>query len=742
MVRYENNLPPSVPADNGLMMAVLRRWRTMIVVSILIGLAGAAVVVMSVKQKFQATAAIRVSPVIPSILLSESQVPGVVPMYRNFMNTQADLMTSDKVIQRVTDDLVDKNLFLFEKTNFGIKSLQEEGQLTVAETLDPAIVLKEALNRGILKVTSEKESELIKITMTGTSPKEITRIVNSFLDAYMAVVVSNETDEENQKLNLLQGKQRSLAEKLAEQRAEIREMAEEYGTEALEERQEMMLQRVADIQAELTRAQMEKITLEAKTQLLEKPQLEPITPEELMKLRHDYVNTDLMIQNLTFSIIELQQTLVNEEQVLSASNPKLERKKEALDKLKKQLDGRREELAESFDRMLAEEVVKSDINQLGRLKADLKRTDVYVKRLESMLENEDHQTIELGRKQLAIQYLQSQLGVTKELYDTIQRRIQELQMERKRPGRISIAYYANTMPMPTRKFQYFAVIGFMALGSGVGFAYLKDKADQRLHTPDDVTKGIGIRLVGTTTRATDVKKTLLLKRVADEYRTICANIGLFNGAGIPRKLTVTSPGPEEGKTTLAINLATNIARVGKTVLLIDGDLRKPDITNLLKLAPRKNSLEELLLGKDIDEVVCRTSLPGFDVLTANCRNSSDIYKLVSQPETAQVIDILAHKYDHVIIDAPPVLAVYESLLWAKMCDAVLLTTFADRTASPDLRATIERLNQIDVKILGTVLGNVSIEYCYNPYAYGSFSDVYAGKRSRKKKIFQLPQKQD
>jgi len=412
--------------------------------------------------------------------------------------------------------------------------------------------------------------------------------------------------------------------------------------------------------------------------------------------------------------------LVAAEQELAPTNPQLDRKRQLLATIRGRMAERSEEVGRDFDEMVKNELAKSEKYELVNVKAELEQISLYEHQVRELLRGQDEETIELGRKQLTMMDMQEQMELTKDIYDTVRRRIQELEMERKRPARISVAYFANIIPGKSNRTKYAGAVLFAGLGLGVCLAWLRDKSDQRLRTPEDVERRVGIRIVGTTTNSGQIRKAVQSKQMLEEYQTICTNLGLYE-EGIPGRVVVTSPGPREGKTTLAINLATSLAKMGKRVLLIDGDLRKPEIGKLLRIEHPRDGLGDIMSGKDIRESVCLGSQRGLFILTSAACAVGSIYEMITQRRMVEFLASTARTFDHVVIDSPPILAVPDCLLWAKMCDGVMLASIAGRTASPELREAYMRLSQMEIKILGMVLNNVSISRSYNPYGYGYYT---------------------
>jgi len=305
--------------------------------------------------------------------------------------------------------------------------------------------------------------------------------------------------------------------------------------------------------------------------------------------------------------------------------------------------------------MALKEAANANKVKLLAARAELKRTEEYEKNLNERLANEDFKILQAGRTKLDIQSLQFEFDRAKEMYDKFSRRILELEMEKKLPARM-VPYEADIGLKIDKRIKYIMALIFGALGCGTLLASMINKLDLRLQTPDDVSKRIGLRIIGTTTNSHNIKPYLLPEQIAGDYQTIRTNLGLINDEGIPRKLVVTSPGMREGKTTFSVNLATSMSRSGKKVLLIDGDLRKPDVADMLSIpADSGFGLQDVLLGEEFDKAVYTMPSTGLDVLIADSQSRINGYELLASPGTRQCIDMLSQNYDHVIIDTTPIM---------------------------------------------------------------------------------------
>jgi Mrp family chromosome partitioning ATPase len=162
------------------------------------------------------------------------------------------------------------------------------------------------------------------------------------------------------------------------------------------------------------------------------------------------------------------------------------------------------------------------------------------------------------------------------------------------------------------------------------------------------------------------------------------------------------------------------------------------VARLLNLPEGSRGLQDVLCGVKFEQAVYSVAATGLDVLAADFTDATDAYEMLVHPMTARTINMISRKYDHVIIDTPPVLGFPDALLWAKIGNAAILISYAGHTTMPDLRQAKERLGQINVKVLGTVLSSVQAGHGYYRHGHSYYAQSRGtAKVSRRKMMFSM-----
>jgi capsular exopolysaccharide synthesis family protein len=243
---------------------------------------------------------------------------------------------------------------------------------------------------------------------------------------------------------------------------------------------------------------------------------------------------------------------------------------------------------------------------------------------------------------------------------------------------------------------------------GFGAALARQRLDTRVRTVDDVATLTTLPVLGSSSFDPKARRRPLVTHTdphdhrAEAFRSLRTNLQFIDFEAASRSFTITSSNPSEGKTTVAANLAITIADSGASVVLIDGDLRRPQLAERMGLDGTVG-LTDVLIGRlELDDVLQPWGGRDLTVLPSGSipPNPSE---LLGSLGMSTLIEHLAGRYDYVIVDAPPLLPVTDGAILSRITDGAVVVVASGRTTRVDLESSVTKLRRVESRILGTVV---------------------------------------
>jgi len=220
--------------------------------------------------------------------------------------------------------------------------------------------------------------------------------------------------------------------------------------------------------------------------------------------------------------------------------------------------------------------------------------------------------------------------------------------------------------------------------------------------------------------------------ISEAYRALRTNVQFTRVDSESQKIMVTSSGPREGKSHTVANLGVSMAQSGKSVLIIDADLRNPTQHKLFGLDNGEGLSVSLVQDQDYHKYIRETTVPGVMVLPAGPVPPNPA-ELVGSKRMKRLIEEVSEQFDMVLIDTPPIIAVTDAAILAQEVDGVILVLASGEVNKGYAQKAKEQLDKLGVKILGAVLNKVDLNTNeYYHYYYYNASDDTEKKHNRHK----------
>jgi polysaccharide biosynthesis transport protein len=677
------------------------------------GLVVGLIVTMLTTPLYRASTTIQIDPKQINVIGVQGAEPVQTTDDRDNMQTQLALLQSRSLAERVVD-----RLNLADNQNFGrsgghsIKSAIKRmlGRETPVSAADRAAREKRAAAVVMAHLTVEpvRGSRLVRIEYDDPNPATAARVSNAIADNFIGSNLDRRFE------------------------------ASSYARKFLEDR-------IAQIKAKLEDAERQLVAYAAAQKLI-----------TVMETDHDSVEATASSSLTGANLVEMNNALAKAREQRIMAEQKWREAQTSLgsnsleimqDPTVQALRAARGQLEAQYQQKLA--VYKADYPDMVQLRAQMDAIDgqialnvrkakdslrsqyqVALRQEQAMQGQVDSLTAGvIDQRGRSIQYdiLQREVDTNRTLYDGLLQRYKEIGVAGDlSSNNISIVDRAE---IPHRPFSpslllNLAISGGIALLGGLGAALLLESMDETIKTPDDIEAKLGIPLLGAIPlleKGMTTREALLNSRsmFSEAYYSVRTALQFSTSEGVPANLLISSARPAEGKSTTAAALATNFAKLGMRVLLVDGDLRNPSLHRAMG-CENTAGLSNYLTGRgSIAQLVQPTEEPGLVFMSCGPLPPNPA-ELLAGAQIRRLFEEAREHFDLMVIDGPPVMGLADAPLLASVAEGTVIVVEAGHTKRGLVATALRRLEAGGARVLGAVLTKFDASapgYGYHDYGY-------------------------
>ncbi|MFQ5890499.1 MAG: GumC family protein [Gemmatimonadota bacterium] len=694
---------------------VKRRW--VVYTSLIVVVSTVALGSLLKRPVYTATVRLQIERSNPKVLPFQ-EILGSVPDARNdFYQTQYGLIQSRRVAGEVITGLELHRLREFEVSvprnpRNGVSS----AEIALAERID--LFLEK------LGVKPVRNSRLVDVSFSSYDPVLAARVANQVAETYIAFNTKVQYNTTARATTSLAHQIANLQEQIDAREKELQAYAREHGIIELGEKQNIALKNLNDISDAHTRARAARIEKEARYAALR--QADPGDLPEVLESQ--------LIRELAAKSAELARRHAQLSEKYGPDWPEMIQ-------LRREMEASRERL-EVERRAIYEQV-------LGAAQSAFRAARNEELQLEKALEAQKEFTQELSLKEIRYNNLKAEIANKRATIEALLKRQAETSSSAELDDEVAASNVRIVDPaeVPTHKSSPKILLNIAlglitGLALGVGLAFFFEYLDKSVKSPEEILHVTGVPAIGLIPALTmgasglrvikgkerDPGRGATIDRIAHDdpkskaseaFRELRTALLVSRAGGPPRRILIASAQPGEGKTAVAVNMATTLAQIGHRVLLVDTDLRRPRLHRIFDL-PNDRGLSTCLGAAEVPwPEPQKTMVPGLDLLPSGPvpPNPAD---LLDSERFAQVQRELDEQgYDQVIYDSPPVLAVADPAILAARMEGIVMVVLAGVTSKDALSHAVGRLQQVHGRIVGVILNRVDSEQqsYYYGYAY-------------------------
>lgn len=589
--------------------------------------------------------------------------------------------------------------------------------------------------KGNLRVQLSPNTRIVEVHYRSPDPQMAASVVNTLMETYVENNFKARFESTMQASDWLKQQLVDLQMKVETSQEKLVRYQKEHEILGTDEKQNIIMEKLDEINKELTGAESERMDKEALYRLVESGDADAIASSAtaIEEEGSGAQSATALLGSLREKQADLKIQAADLSTQFGPSYPKLN-----------QLNNQLKEI----DAQIQAEMKKLVAKIRGQYTAALQREQM----LNEALDKQKQEANKLNESAIEYSILKRDVDTNRQLYEGLLEKLKEagvaagLKSNNFRIVDGARPPQAPVEPNIPRNLLFAAVLG---LASGVGLAFLLEGLDNTVRTTEQAQMISGVASLGmiplgskSASEGPNPKRLVLAtskeavelvtqvrpqSQMAESYRALRTSLLLSNLGAPPKVIMVTSALPQEGKTTTSINTAVVLAQKGVRVLLVDADLRRPSIHKTLGMGPHSGLSNVLTGSTTLEQAITRTAvLPNLFVLPAGTPPPNPA-ELLASSNMKDVVDQLKEQFDHIVIDTPPSLSVTDAVVLSPRADAVVLVIRSGQTTKQALRRSRDILMQVNAKVVGVLLNAVDLtspDYYYYYEYQGKYARYY------------------
>ncbi|MBN2023885.1 MAG: polysaccharide biosynthesis tyrosine autokinase [Pirellulales bacterium] len=598
--------------------------------------------------------------------------------------------------------------------------------------------------RGNLSTKVVPTTNILEVSYQSKDPAVAVTVLNAVIDSYLTFLDQTHKGTAGEISRVLTKERVELAGQLQQRQQELIEAKRYFGDLGSNQGGEILnpvIKRAIYFTDELNAVQRQRIELQATLAAIQTAVRNGEDLQQHLLSVAETVGRELLMESFGLGVEHARVRGLVQEQLIR-DRAELQTMQGRLGAAHPEMVARRalirqaEEYLQTYETQSADVVGRMQRAQIGPLlihmvQQKLSETLTQENALQAQCEASRAEAVDLTGRLATLDVLEHDVERLRNLNDVLTSRIASLDLQQDgQEVRAAVIDQpmVNTAPISPRLPRVGMIAIVLGLGIGLGIVYVLDILDDRFRSPEDMQHQLGVpvlamirQLPTTETVGLDSLQVHVAPTATESeaFRTLRTALALADQD--LNRIVVTSAEPGDGKTTVLANLAVCYAQSGKKTLLVDGDLRRPGLTNLMQMQACEGLSTILRSDDDVArEATAHIQASGIDkldVLPSGPRSANPA-ELLAGPRMADLIDWAGTLYDRILIDSPPALATSDAAVLGRLVDGVLLVIQPDKNHRRGVIRAVESLVSLRIAVPGVVLNRIGNEKGHGYYGYG------------------------